>query len=100
MNINLTLNSVLTTIFQALEFYWMKKLSSLTCLSYLTGMLPKEEYEYTTFRCAFCNVLNQARKKRPVAPRLSLEAPSETATKRNDSSDSESSDDDSGMHII
>jgi len=35
-----------------------------------------------------------------VAPRLSLEAPSETATKRNDSSDSESSDDDSGMHII
>ncbi|XP_016942985.3 endoplasmic reticulum junction formation protein lunapark [Drosophila suzukii] len=59
------------------------------------GMLPKEEYEYTTFRCAFCNVLNQARKKRPVAPRLSLETPSETAAKRNDSSDSESSDDDS-----
>ncbi|XP_017066272.1 endoplasmic reticulum junction formation protein lunapark [Drosophila eugracilis] len=59
------------------------------------GMLPKEEYEYTTFRCAFCNVLNPARKKRPVAPRLSLEEPSETATKRNDSSDSESSDDDS-----
>ncbi|XP_017044765.1 endoplasmic reticulum junction formation protein lunapark-A [Drosophila ficusphila] len=59
------------------------------------GMLPKEEYEYTTFRCAFCNVLNPARKKRPVAPRLSLDAPSETATKRNDSSDSESSDDDS-----
>ncbi|EDW89370.1 endoplasmic reticulum junction formation protein lunapark [Drosophila yakuba] len=59
------------------------------------GMLPKEEYEYTTFRCAFCNVLNPARKKRPVAPRLSLEAPSDTATKRNDSSESESSDDDS-----
>ncbi|EDW46960.1 endoplasmic reticulum junction formation protein lunapark [Drosophila sechellia] len=59
------------------------------------GMLPKEEYEYTTFRCAFCNVLNPARKKRPVAPRLSLEAPSDTANKRNDSSESESSDDDS-----
>ncbi|EDV59501.1 endoplasmic reticulum junction formation protein lunapark [Drosophila erecta] len=57
------------------------------------GMLPKEEYEYTTFRCAFCNVLNPARKKRPVAPRLSLEAPSDNATKRNDSSESESSDD-------
>ncbi|XP_041565847.1 endoplasmic reticulum junction formation protein lunapark-B [Drosophila elegans] len=57
------------------------------------GMLPKEEYEYTTFRCGFCNVLNPARKKRPVAPRLSLEAPSESTAKRNDSSDSESSDD-------
>ncbi|KAH8321304.1 hypothetical protein KR074_001103, partial [Drosophila pseudoananassae] len=59
------------------------------------GMLHKEEYEYTTFRCAFCNVLNPARKKRPVAPRLSLEAPTPASTKRNDSSESESSDDDS-----
>ncbi|KAI8035710.1 hypothetical protein M5D96_011460 [Drosophila gunungcola] len=62
-------------------------------------MLPKEEYEYTTFRCGFCNVLNPARKKRPVAPRLSLEAPSESMAKRNDSSDSESSDDDSGIYL-
>ncbi|KAH8277623.1 hypothetical protein KR018_002406, partial [Drosophila ironensis] len=57
------------------------------------GMLPKEEYEYTTFRCAFCNVLNPARKQRPVAPRLSLEAPTPASSKRNDSSESESSDD-------
>uniref|UniRef100_A0A6P4F7Z6 Endoplasmic reticulum junction formation protein lunapark n=1 Tax=Drosophila rhopaloa TaxID=1041015 RepID=A0A6P4F7Z6_DRORH len=63
------------------------------------GMLPKEEYEYTTFRCGFCNVLNPARKKRPVAPRLSLEAPSESTTKRNASSDSESSDDDSDKEL-
>ncbi|KAH8316190.1 hypothetical protein KR067_001447, partial [Drosophila pandora] len=59
------------------------------------GMLHKEEYEYTTFRCAFCNVLNPARKKRPVAPRLSLEAPTPATTKRNVSSESESSDDES-----
>ncbi|KAH8301350.1 hypothetical protein KR059_000746, partial [Drosophila kikkawai] len=57
------------------------------------GMLPKEEYEYASFRCAFCSALNQARKERPVAPRLSLEAP--TPTKRNESSESESSDDES-----
>ncbi|KAH8252927.1 hypothetical protein KR032_002739, partial [Drosophila birchii] len=57
------------------------------------GMLPKEEYEYASFRCAFCNVLNQARKERPVAPRLSLEAPTPESTKRNESSESESSDD-------
>ncbi|XP_070143485.1 endoplasmic reticulum junction formation protein lunapark-A-like isoform X2 [Drosophila kikkawai] len=58
-------------------------------------MLPKEEYEYASFRCAFCSALNQARKERPVAPRLSLEAP--TPTKRNESSESESSDDESGF---
>ncbi|KAH8389870.1 hypothetical protein KR200_002977, partial [Drosophila serrata] len=57
------------------------------------GMLPKEEYEYASFRCAFCNVLNQARKERPVAPRLSLETPTPASTKRNESSESESSDD-------
>nr|XP_041631716.1 endoplasmic reticulum junction formation protein lunapark-like [Drosophila kikkawai] len=57
------------------------------------GMLPKEEYEYASFRCAFCSALNQARKERPVAPRLSLEAP--TPTKRNESSESESYDDES-----
>lgn len=57
-------------------------------------MLPKEEYEYASFRCAFCNVLNQARKERPVAPRLSLEAPTPASTRRNESSESESSDDD------
>lgn len=62
-------------------------------------MLPMEEYEYTTFHCAFCDTLNQARKERPVAPRLSLQAaaqpdtPLSTFQQRNDSSDTDSSDD-------
>uniref|UniRef100_A0A182RJ89 Endoplasmic reticulum junction formation protein lunapark n=1 Tax=Anopheles funestus TaxID=62324 RepID=A0A182RJ89_ANOFN len=37
------------------------------------GMVLKEEYEYTAFRCAFCNALNPAKKQRPVAPRLPYE---------------------------
>ncbi|XP_023174977.1 endoplasmic reticulum junction formation protein lunapark-A [Drosophila hydei] len=59
------------------------------------GMLPLEEYEYTTFHCAFCGVLNPARKERPVAPRLSLNAtqPETAALLNSASSDSDSSDD-------
>ncbi|XP_030387051.1 endoplasmic reticulum junction formation protein lunapark-A [Scaptodrosophila lebanonensis] len=61
------------------------------------GMLPKEEYEYTTFRCAFCEELNPARKERPVAPRLALqqlpETPNTPLSARNESSDSGSSAD-------
>ncbi|XP_034478834.1 endoplasmic reticulum junction formation protein lunapark-B [Drosophila innubila] len=61
------------------------------------GMLPMEDYEYTTFHCAFCGTLNPARKERPVAPRLSLEARNtetpQSSQLRNDSSDSDSSDD-------
>ncbi|XP_063702747.1 endoplasmic reticulum junction formation protein lunapark-B [Culicoides brevitarsis] len=34
------------------------------------GMALQEEYEYTTFKCAFCGMLNPARKQRPIAPRL------------------------------
>uniref|UniRef100_A0A182NTL3 Endoplasmic reticulum junction formation protein lunapark n=1 Tax=Anopheles dirus TaxID=7168 RepID=A0A182NTL3_9DIPT len=37
------------------------------------GMVLKEEYEYTAFRCAFCSALNPAKKQRPVAPRLPFE---------------------------
>ncbi|KAH8261524.1 hypothetical protein KR044_010578, partial [Drosophila immigrans] len=58
------------------------------------GMVPMSDFEYTTFHCAFCNTLNPARKERPVAPRLTLEAPqTPQLTLRNDSSDSDSSDD-------
>ncbi|KAL7737275.1 hypothetical protein ACLKA6_012898 [Drosophila palustris] len=61
------------------------------------GMLPMEDYEYTTFHCAFCGTLNPARKERPVAPRLSLQATHpetpQSSQLRNDSSDSDSSDD-------
>ncbi|XP_050077752.1 endoplasmic reticulum junction formation protein lunapark-B [Anopheles maculipalpis] len=37
------------------------------------GMVLKEEYEYTAFRCAFCNALNPSKKQRPVAPLLPYE---------------------------
>lgn len=33
-------------------------------------MVLQEDYEYSAFRCAFCNTLNPARKLRPVAPKL------------------------------
>ncbi|KAH8289820.1 hypothetical protein KR054_011513 [Drosophila jambulina] len=50
------------------------------------GMLPKEEYEYAAFWCSACNVLNQARKVRPVAPCLQLEVPqSADSTKSSES---------------
>lgn len=39
------------------------------CLRH-NGMTSQEEYEYASFRCAFCNALNLAQKKRPTAPKL------------------------------
>lgn len=76
------------------------RLFALDCNSILRlilGMLPLEEYEYTTFHCAFCGVLNPARKERPVAPRLSLNAghpqTPKSALQGNDSTESDSSDD-------
>ncbi|XP_018584317.1 endoplasmic reticulum junction formation protein lunapark-A isoform X2 [Scleropages formosus] len=39
------------------------------CFSH-NGMALKEEFEYIAFRCAYCYVLNPARKTRPQAPRL------------------------------
>ncbi|KAJ3592735.1 hypothetical protein NHX12_007862 [Muraenolepis orangiensis] len=39
------------------------------CLSH-NGMALKEEFEYVAFRCAYCYLLNPARKTRPQAPRL------------------------------
>ncbi|TMW54578.1 hypothetical protein DOY81_000372 [Sarcophaga bullata] len=62
------------------------------CYSH-NGMALKEDFEYTTFRCAFCNTLNQARKARPVAPRLS--ALTASAVNVSDSSDSEDDKEDS-----
>uniref|UniRef100_A0A4W5P1I9 Endoplasmic reticulum junction formation protein lunapark n=1 Tax=Hucho hucho TaxID=62062 RepID=A0A4W5P1I9_9TELE len=46
---------------------------ALICQQCLThnGMALKEEFEYVAFRCAYCYVLNPARKTRPQAPRLS-----------------------------
>uniref|UniRef100_G3PDR4 Endoplasmic reticulum junction formation protein lunapark n=1 Tax=Gasterosteus aculeatus aculeatus TaxID=481459 RepID=G3PDR4_GASAC len=39
------------------------------CFSH-NGMALKEEFEYLAFRCAYCYLLNPARKTRPQAPRL------------------------------
>uniref|UniRef100_A0ABK9MQU6 Endoplasmic reticulum junction formation protein lunapark n=1 Tax=Glossina morsitans morsitans TaxID=37546 RepID=A0ABK9MQU6_GLOMM len=58
------------------------------------GMALKEEFEYMTFRCIYCNGLNPARKSRPIAPRLSVLPPTLTQESHaSTSTDSSSSDD-------
>lgn len=57
------------------------------------GMASLEEYEYSAFRCAYCKVLNPARKIRPKAPALSIENIGSTIQS---SSSTSSSDRDSG----
>lgn len=59
------------------------------------GMVLKEEYEYTAFRCAFCNALNPAKKQRPVAPLLPYEQNQldRLSQKPDTSSESEGEDD-------
>lgn len=42
------------------------------CLMH-NGMALQEEYEYAAFRCAFCGAFNQAKKQRPMAPKLPFE---------------------------
>uniref|UniRef100_U5EPS4 Endoplasmic reticulum junction formation protein lunapark n=1 Tax=Corethrella appendiculata TaxID=1370023 RepID=U5EPS4_9DIPT len=42
------------------------------CFSH-NGMALQEEYEYAAFRCAFCGILNPAKKLRPTAPKLPFE---------------------------
>lgn len=37
-------------------------------------MAAPEEYEYSAFRCAFCQALNPARKLRPIGPRITTVA--------------------------
>lgn len=62
------------------------------------GMALQEEYEYTSFKCAFCGTLNPARKRRPIAPRLErtperpvmeLNSSSTSEEEKNSGSDSE-----------
>lgn len=59
------------------------------------GMAREEDFDYTTYRCAFCNALNPSRKSRPVAPKItSATAPRNISfISRRNSSSSESSDD-------
>ncbi|XP_055918983.1 endoplasmic reticulum junction formation protein lunapark-B [Eupeodes corollae] len=62
------------------------------------GMARQEDFDYATFRCAFCNELNPSRKSRPVAPKLTsgmspLHNRMIAFSSRNSGSSSESSDD-------
>ncbi|XP_055837286.1 endoplasmic reticulum junction formation protein lunapark-B isoform X2 [Episyrphus balteatus] len=62
------------------------------------GMARQEDFDYATFRCAFCNELNPSRKSRPVAPKLTsgmspLHNRMIAFQARNSGSSSESSDD-------
>ncbi len=56
-------------------------------------MVSLEDYEYSAFRCAFCKVLNPAKKIRPKAPALNIENIGSTIQS---SSSTSSSDKDSG----
>lgn len=58
-------------------------------------MALKEEFDFATFRCAFCNALNPSRKARPVAPPLPLQqgGTPNRITSASDSSDSSSTSD-------
>lgn len=59
------------------------------------GMALEEEYEYMTFRCAYCNYLNPSKKARPIGPKLPMYSttlqPETSKLKRKGSDDSYSS---------
>ena len=56
-------------------------------------MALQEEYEYSAFRCAFCNFFNPAKKLRPLPPKLQAELASKISfTLQNPSSSSSDSD--------
>lgn len=52
-------------------------------------MALKEEFEYLSFRCCYCYFLNPARKKRPPAPKLQIEAKQQLSIHGPDTSESE-----------
>lgn len=58
-------------------------------------MALQEEYEYSAFRCAFCNFFNPAKKLRPLPPQLQSELASNISFTLQKPSTS-SSDSDSG----
>ncbi|CAO1399044.1 unnamed protein product [Diamesa serratosioi] len=60
------------------------------------GMALQEEYEYSAFRCAFCNFFNPAKKLRPLPPKLQAELASNISfTLQKPSTSSSDSDSDS-----
>lgn len=56
-------------------------------------MALQEDYEYSAFRCAFCNFFNPAKKCRPIAPRLPIEMTPTFNIQRPSTSDSSNSGD-------
>lgn len=65
------------------------------------GMVSQEQYEYTSFRCAFCQTLNPAKKLRPLAPKLPNEKINSNIQLQKLSSSSSSSDEgNSGNYCI
>lgn len=61
-------------------------------------MALQEDYEYSAFRCVFCNFLNPAKKLRPTAPRLEFEGGPSSSTLL-DRLNASSSDSESGKKI-
>jgi hypothetical protein len=55
------------------------------------GMALQEEYEYATFRCAFCSAINPAKKQRLAGPKLPFEEMSIKQGEKKVSSSSEES---------
>ncbi|GLV36393.1 Lunapark [Carabus blaptoides fortunei] len=60
------------------------------------GMALREEFEYVAFRCCYCFTFNPARKLRPQAPKLEIEAPRSLGNRRDSSQSTSSSDKNSG----
>ncbi|XP_017784250.1 PREDICTED: protein lunapark-B [Nicrophorus vespilloides] len=53
------------------------------------GMALQEEYEYMSYKCCYCQVLNPARKKKPAAPKLGFDVPPTSSGLDDDTSESE-----------
>lgn len=62
-------------------------------------MALQEEYEYSAFRCAFCNFFNPAKKLRPLPPKLQPDLASNVSFTLQRPSTS-SSDSDSGKNLL
>lgn len=62
-------------------------------------MALQEDYEYSAFRCVFCNFLNPAKKLRPSAPKLESEVLPSTSNLMHKMNDASTSDSESGNYL-
>lgn len=65
-------------------------------MPFVIGMALREEFEYVAFRCCYCFTFNPARKLRPQAPKLEIEAPRSPGNRRGSSQSTSSSEKNSG----